>query len=120
MRHFDPLAFSQQIELLQGTSQYFRHFIASVRYTDGAKLVAEKCNAYWLLDAIASYQTNRFRLEHEFQVWKLNVTEGSAVLNCLVGDDEVVVSQKIGYTDFPIPEMTLWCAGSIIYHPNEH
>lgn len=120
MRHFDPIGFATQIAMLQGTAQYFRHFVPTVRYTDGAKLVAEKCCAYWLLDAIASYQTNRFRLEHEFQVWKLTVNGSSAVLVCSDGDDNTIVSQKIEFTDFPLPEMTLWCANSIIYHPNEH
>jgi hypothetical protein len=54
--------------------QYYIHgLIKSVMYTEGARAVALAADAYWLLDAIASYQTVQFRRDHPFQVWYLTV-----------------------------------------------
>lgn len=52
---------------------YIHGLIKSVLYTEGARAVAVTVDAYWLLDAIASYQTVTFRREHRFQVWYLTV-----------------------------------------------
>ena len=38
-----------------GTSQYYRHNLGLL-YTDGVKYVADRGGAYWLIDAIASWQ----------------------------------------------------------------
>lgn len=106
--------------------------------TDGAKYLAEKANAFWLMDTIASYYTEDHVKAEEFQVWKLEVkteidtsfislpgsTKRTAVLTCEDGNGHVVVTQEIGYTDFPLDEIKLWCIASgdhrIILLPSEY
>lgn len=39
---------------------------------------------------------------------------------CEDGNDNVVFSKEIPYTDFPLDAITLWFANSTIYLPNEH
>jgi len=48
-----------------------------------------------------------------FQVWRLTVREDrSATLVCDGGNDSIVYTQHIEFTDFPIPEITLWFANN--------
>lgn len=99
-----------------GTEQYYNHWTKSIKFTDGVKNLAESAECYWLIDAIASYR----RKEH-FQVWKLIVTDSKAVLTMQEDSDmPIIVKQKIGYTDFPLPEITLWLIDGVLIHPNEY
>jgi hypothetical protein len=58
-----------------GTEQWYRHALnGEAHFTDGAKHVADRAGAYWLLDEIALIQLYDKRVGAErFQVWKLNV-----------------------------------------------
>jgi hypothetical protein len=79
--------------------------------TDGAKYLAEKAKAYWLMDAIASHQTNKVVAVEEFQFWKLAVGEKrEAVLTCTDGNNKELVRQEIPCTDFPLNTITLYAA----------
>lgn len=99
--------------------------------TDGAKYVAEVGNAYWIMDAIASYQLEfkrNSRLQ-QFQLWTLKVNEldRSATLICQEDSDvDPVVEQHIGYTDFEMSELRLYCMSAgdgkskVILLPSEY
>jgi hypothetical protein len=79
--------------------------------TDGAKHLAEKAKAYWLMDAIASHQTNKSVAAEEFQFWKLTVGEKrEAVLICTDGNDHELVRQDIPFTNFPLNSISLYAA----------
>lgn len=79
--------------------------------TDGAKYLAEKAKAYWLMDAIASHQTNKAVAIEEFQFWTLTVGEKrEAILTCTDGNDKQLVCQEIPFTDFPLNTITLYAA----------
>ncbi len=89
-----------------GTEHYYRHsLLKSFVYTDGVKLMADNAGAYWLIDAIASYQPEpRFHTEElkHFQLWELEVEGSTAVLTCKADSDRApVVTQDILFTDFP-------------------
>jgi hypothetical protein len=106
-----------------GSEHWYRHAInRAVLYTDGAQHVAEHGGAYWLLDEIALIQPHDARVgAEEFQVWKLAVrADRTATLTCEDGNDHVVFTKKIEYTDFPLDEITLWYANNTIYLPGEH
>lgn len=106
-----------------GNENWYQHSLnRTLLYTDGAKYVADEGGAYWLLDAIAICQRCEKRVVAEaFQVWKLTVRDDcSATLVCEDGNDNVVYTQPIEFTDFPIPEITLWFANNVIYLPSEH
>jgi hypothetical protein len=57
----------------------------------------------------------------EFQVWTLKVNANrTATLNCGDGNDNIVFTKPIPFTDFPADEITLWFANNTIYLPSEH
>jgi hypothetical protein len=105
-----------------GTEQWYRHGLTGTLYTDGAKYVADTAKAYWLLDHIAIAQSFEKHLaREEFQVWKLSVRpDNTATLVCEDGNDNVLVTKELEFTDFPPPGITLWFANNTIYLPSEH
>ena len=111
------------LDMFTGSEQFYRHSInRKVVYTEGAQHVAEAGGAYWLLDEIALIQSYDTRVTaEEFQVWKLTVRpDRTATLLCEDGNDNVVFSKEIPYTDFPLDAITLWFANDTIYLPSEH
>jgi hypothetical protein len=95
--------------------------------TDGAKYLAETAKAFWLMDAIASHQTNKLVAAEPFQYWKLAVNEkNQATLTCTDGNENALVRQDIPYSDFPLSEITLYAeqsdylAGLVLMLPSEY
>lgn len=94
-----------------GTEGYTRFGLArSVVATDGAMTLAKEAEAYWLLDAIASYIATDPKVKAEdFQVWELKVDGEKAVLTMKTDSSRpAMVEQEIEYTSFPEPGYTLW------------
>jgi hypothetical protein len=105
-----------------GTENWYRHALnRNVLFTDGAKHVADEGGAYWLLDIIAIAQRHDKRIAaEEFQTWKLVVRpDRTATLTCEDGNYNVVSTQELEFTDFPVPEITLWFENNTIYLPSE-
>jgi hypothetical protein len=97
--------------------------VRSILFTDGAKYVADKAGAYWLLDEIAFAQRGEKAVAaEEFQVWKLtvNLDQHTATLTCDDGNGRIVFEKPIPFTDFPLPEFSLWFTNNTIYLPSEH
>ena len=112
-----------QLRQFTGSENWYRHGInRSVLYTDGAQFLAEQGGAYWLLDIIAIAQQHESRVtQEEFQVWKLQVrADRSATLLCDDGNGNVVYTQEIPFTDFPLDEVRLYFANSVIHLPSEY
>jgi hypothetical protein len=106
-----------------GSEQWFRHGInRKVLFTDGAKFVADQAGAYWLIDEIAIIQAHDKRVAaEEFQVWKLAVNaDQSGILTCDDGNDHVVYTKQIEYTDFPPDGITLYFTNNTILLPREY
>jgi hypothetical protein len=106
-----------------GTEQWYRHGInRSVLFTDGAKYVADTAGAYWLLDEIALIQPYDKRVAaEEFQVWKLVVRpDRTAKLTCDDGNDTILSTKEIEYTDFPLDEISFYFTNNVNYLPSEH
>ncbi|MCH7559291.1 MAG: hypothetical protein IIB56_17810 [Planctomycetes bacterium] len=57
------------LDQFTGTSQYYT-YMAGLKLTDGVKYMADEAGAYWLLDIIASYQTDAKIRREPFQVWE--------------------------------------------------
>jgi hypothetical protein len=94
-----------------GTMNYHRSsfFTKSIFHTDGVQYLSDKAGAFWLIDAIVSYQMKPSIARHPFQVWSLKVENRSAVLTCGDGNDTPpLVTQKIPYTDFPLDKISLY------------
>ena len=109
------------LDNFHGSEHWYRHALnKQVTFTDGAKFLADRAGAYWLLDEIALAQwINRVKAE-EFQVWKFVVTGSMGDLTCEDGNGNEVVAKKIDFTDFPLPKVTLWFENNVIYLPSEH
>lgn len=118
-----PKLIKADLDQFTGSEHWCRHGInRNVLFTDGAKYLADRAGAYWLLDEIAIIQPCDKRVAaEEFQVWKLAVRpDHTATLICDDGNGNVVFSKEIPFTDFPLDEITLWFANNVIYLPSEH
>ena len=112
-----------QLRQFTGSENWYRHSInRSVLYTDGAQFLAEQGGAYWLLDIIAIAQQHELRVsQEEFQVWKLQVrADRSATIFCDDGNGNVVYTQEIPFTGFPLDEVKLYFANNVIHLPSEY
>ncbi|MEG5170814.1 DUF6876 family protein [Microcoleus sp. B3-D7] len=119
-----------------GTTQYFKHSLTKLQYTEGIQYLAENAESYWLIDAIASYQHQLGKKENlkQFQVWLLIVGDDHKIIKSAVNHDAVltcwedtpktgdkpVIRQDIPFTDFPLPEMKLYVKDSILMLPSEN
>ena len=104
--------FRSQLAHFTGSETFTRHSLSrSLLMTEGVVFLASAAGAYWLTDAIASYQhTDRVLSEH-FQVWHLTVDAKtrSATLTMKDGNsDAAMITQAVEYTDFPLDDITLW------------
>lgn len=103
-----------------GTNQYYKHPFG-LKYTDGAKDVADKGNAYWLLDLVASHAVEQHPKGNNFLVFKLKVKDDDTAKVVIEdGNDNQLGEQEIEFTDFPAYEETLWCIGGVILLPAEY
>ena len=114
----------------------YRHPLnRSVIYTPGAKHLAEKAEAYWLIDAIASWIGTEAFLDGkkkdsrvgDWHVWELNVNrvDSTAVLEAKVDCNvEPFIVQSIPFTDFPLDKIEIWAGFDgenwTLYLPSEH
>lgn len=113
----------QDLSQFTGTLNYYRHWLRLV-YTDGVKYLADEGGAYWLIDAIASYQTRTFLKDpmlQQFQHWKLTVHPNqTATLICERDTNDVVLTQEIDFTDFPLSEIRLYLVTGVLMLTSEY
>lgn len=113
------------LEQFTGSETFYLHSSKRLSYTEGVKYLADHANAYWLIDAIASYQDSpqisRDPMLKEIQFWKLRVSnDDSAILTCERDSDDIALTQKIEYTDFPLLGITLYLTNSVLMLPTEY
>lgn len=115
-----------------GSEQWFKHY-SGMLYTSGMDFVAKTCEAYWLLDLVASHQPEikkRWPNDHDFQVWRLTVQEGPT-FSWLVEawsdtphteGSTMLTSQEIPYSDFPreLSPFEFWVEGNTMLLKQEH
>jgi hypothetical protein len=117
-----------------GTEQYHRFSILFKNHviTDGVKWLCENADCFWILDIIGSYHAKCMKdpkgMLQSMQFWTLTVhpkvevkpmTVGAvlkgkpkpmATIICERDTGDVAITQKIPYTDFPLPEIKLYCS----------
>jgi hypothetical protein len=106
-----------------GSECWHRHgLVRNILFTDGAKYLADEAGAYWLLDEIALAQKFHARVAAAaFQLWTLTVKpDQTATLACEDGNGKPVFAKGIAYTDFPLPEITLYYTDRTILLPSEY
>lgn len=112
----------EDLRQFSGTERYYTTGIPwhPFVYTDGVHYVVHRGEAFWMLDVIGSWQTDpkvkKDKMLQDIQFWTLEKDKHSsrAVMRCERDENDVVVEQKISYTDFPLPSMRfylahMWC-----------
>jgi hypothetical protein len=125
----------QDLRQFTGDVTRYRHWMnRRVIYTPGIKHLAGQAQAYWLVDAIASYFSSNKMIRaslrdmrlSDMQFWRLDVREDrSAVLSARADSgEEPFILQSIEYTDFPLDYVDIWAAYDgehwTLYLPSEH
>ncbi len=114
--------------------RYHHWFNRRVIYTPGVQYLAERAQAYWLLDSIAFYfgsdemvqAANRDPRLRDMQFWRLEVrADQSALLSARADSDEdPFISQLIPFTDIPLRHVDIWAGFDgqywTLYLPSEH
>ena len=117
-----------------GGLERYRTIFPNIIYTPGVQYLAEKGEAYWLIDAVASHfgtaQMQRAMKEdartRSLQFWRLTVKPDQSAILTAVADSGVkpFVKQEIPYTDFPLEEVSIWARFDgirwTLYLPSEH
>lgn len=110
-----------KLESFHGTQNYYKHWTGLLLYTDGVRFLAQEAGAYWLIDAIASYQVKKKVRAIPFQLWELEVKNNEGVLTMKEDCDKPnVVKQEISYTDFPLDKIKLYLIDGILLLPSEY
>jgi len=115
------MGLEEELEQFTGAMEYYRHPLG-ILFTDGVKYLADKAGAYWLIDAIASYQIRGDIRRIPFQLWELKVNkDGTAILTMKEDTDELeLVKQKIPFTDFPLNYQKLYLVDRVLMLPSEY
>lgn len=121
----DAIELRNELDEFCGTEGYHKLTLSSLKATDGVAHLAKRAGAFWLVDAIASYQHKPEIKALSIQFWTLSVTKkgnsNSAELYCVEDKDmPKIVTQKIGYTDFPVGEWQFYVADGIMLLPSEY
>jgi hypothetical protein len=109
-----------------GTTEYHKHLFPgrpAMLITDGCKYVRDKLNAYWLFDAILSYQADLRKRQINFQVWELKQLRLDLTWLLTCSDDSgknTVIRQSIDYSDFPIDYIKIWVIDKVALLPSEY
>jgi len=113
------------LELCQFTDSnleiYYRHSrYRKYTYTEGVKYLAEKAQAYWLLDLVFESQSTHELQTIDVQIWNIRVLKDRSV--------EIKGETKKGYDlvhfrlydkDFPLAEFDLWLVENTLLLPSE-
>ena len=126
----------RELQLFTGDLVRIRHPLnRSVIYTPGVKHLAEKAEAYWLVDAIASWIGSPEFIEAgesspailEWHAWELNVDQANCSATLHAEQDSYIepfIVQSIGFTDLPLEKIQIWAGFDgehwTLYLPSEH
>lgn len=134
MSESKPITQSDLAQFTGDLDRYQHGMNRMVVYTPGVQFLAERANAYWLIDAIASYfgsdKMKKAMLVDErlqwLQFWRLDVQENrtATLLGRADSDVDPFVCQQIPYTDFPMDHIDIWSGFDgtywTLYLPSEH
>ena len=109
------------LEQFTGTENYYKHSFSGIMATDGVQYLAYNAKAFWLIDAIASYQTKKIAAV-PFQIWELTINEDKTAVLTMKEDSDcpILVKQHIPYTDYPMPKIKLWLVDRVLMLPSEY
>ena len=120
MQRLSATELKSQLSNFTGTCDWHKHQLTGFLYTDGVSYCAETFGMYWFLDII--FFENKHNLLDEFQVWKLlkNVENDSCVITADDGNDNILFTKKIEYTDFPSESIEFYFTNNVLLLPSEN
>jgi len=80
--------------------------------TDGTFFLAENAEAYWLFDLIDSHLLAQRDLPFAVTTLTVDLENSTAEAVITDGDETIVASQSIGFTDFPLSEVKIYSVRS--------
>jgi hypothetical protein len=135
MTHKTQTLTAADLDQFTGDVVRFRHPLnRQVIYTPGVKHVAEAGQAYWLIDAIASWigsaefqaaeqLDERISYMH-FWTFERSWSKAGQLTARADSPDRPFIVQAIEFTDFPLPRIEIWAAYDgqfwTLYLPSEH
>lgn len=122
----EAIQVKRTLKEFHGTSQYHKHLYPgrpAILITDGCKFIRDSLDAYWLFDAILSYQRDLHAKHIGFQIWELKQLRSdlSWVLTCREDKGQKpIVTQSIEYSDFPLEYIKIWLIDKVALLPSEY
>jgi hypothetical protein len=110
------------LQQFTGSEEYYQHpLFKGYTYTDGVRFVAQQACAYWLIEAILSWQCDAEVRREPFQHWTLTVAkDASALLKVTDGNADILAKQKFSFTDFPLEEISFYLCDTVLILPSEY
>lgn len=88
---------------------------------EDVKYVCDRVGAFWLVDAIGSYQYKLRGPFRDFQLWVLTVENNMGVLELFEDSGKKPhITQVIKYTDFPEGRYKFYLCNGVLMLPNEY
>jgi hypothetical protein len=105
-----------------GTECYHQLSLVPIRCTDGVYALAERAQAYWLVDVIASYQLDPKFRKMPFQVWEISVDANKYAVVLMRQDSgkKPEVEQVVPYTSFPAGKFEFFLQHGVLMLPSEY
>lgn len=111
-----------ELDRFIGSETLYQYGMFNIFHTEGVRYLAEKAGCYWLLDVIGSWQVKAKIQSESLQLWQLAVNaDKKGILTCHQGSgDAAIVTQRIEFTDFPLPEIKLYLCDGVLVLPSEY
>jgi hypothetical protein len=109
-----------------GTEAYHKHLFpgkSPILLTDGCNFIREECKAWWLFDAILSYQCEKILRNVKFQIWILRRLKKDLFWELTCREDsgkKPLITQTLEFSDFPIDEVRIWVIDKVCLLPSEY
>ena len=102
-----------------GTDGYHKfNLFTKLVATDGVIYLAKEAGCFWLLDILVSVQSMPNIKKQEMQVLLFDLKD--KVVRIEDGNKNVLYTQKISATDFPLNEIEIWVENGVVLLPSEH
>lgn len=110
-----------ELAYFTGSEKFYKAY-PKVILTDGIKFLADRAGAYWLIDLVFAYQSDRKVKQEPFQVYELSVDlkTKKAKMVCTDGNENILRTQNIPFTDFPLESIKMYYTNETLLLPSEY
>ena len=122
----ENITINEELKMFHGTTEYHKHLFpgkSPILLTDGCKYVRDACKAYWLFDAILSYQCDKILRDVNFQIWELKRLKLDLTWQLTCMEDtgkKPLIKQSIEFSDFPLDYIKIWVIDKVALLPSEY